>query len=443
MKLGEMEMDRRNPAPPVNFLPGNKDPLRRRKYLHLDERPPRAYLASAVSSPEMVAKWQFLPLLRYERLSKRVKRTKQGVFESKEKSRPICYAGHHDAALYATYAATLSEKYEDALGHLGLRDCVTAFRPSSGNCNVHFALECFNWISSNRPCVALAYDISKFFDTLDHHILKTKWCEILGVDSLPSDHFAVFRSLTRYATVDRDLVYAKFGISKHNPFANSRRRICDPREFRREVAEAGHIVVNQERLGIPQGTPISAILSNIYMLDFDQVINAAVSRWGGLYRRYCDDILCVVPPAHENEARLLIEAEIKKALLTVQSEKLDIRHFSAGQRLEKGLQYLGLVFDGERILVRPAGFGRYYSRMRSAVRHAAASRNRSARASGTPKSEVPIRRKTLNEKYSYAGRRNFVSYIHRTAGITGHVAVKRQISRSWMALQDAVERLRE
>ncbi len=154
-------MDSRDPAPPVNFTTARrKDPLRHRRYLHFDERPPRDHLVSRVGDRARVAQWQFLPLLRKVERSKRVrdKDPLTGLFSVKDKIRPICYASHQDAALYATYAAKLSELYEQKLKELGLSDCVTAFREASGKCNIHFALDAFEWIQMHAPCVALAYD---------------------------------------------------------------------------------------------------------------------------------------------------------------------------------------------------------------------------------------------------------------------------------------------
>ena len=435
-------MDSRDPAPPVNSTTvRRKDPLRHRRYLHFDERPPRDHLVSRVGDPARVAQWQFLPLLRKMERSKRVrdKDPLTGLFSVKEKIRPICYASHQDAALYATYAAKLSELYEQKLKELGLNDCVTAFREASGKCNIHFALDAFEWIQTHAPCVALAYDVTSFFDELDHCHLKAKWCELLAVTSLPADHHALYRAITRFSVVDRDLVYKTFSISQHTPYAFGRRRICSPAEFRQHVADAGLLESNKKQYGIPQGTPISAVLSNLYMLDFDRELAATVSAWGGLYRRYCDDILVVVPPHYCDEAKALVEREIAKAKLRVQREKLDERFFpGSSSRLAKPLQYLGLTFDGERILLRSSGIARFYTRMRAGVRREDAVRHKNARASGQSPTAVQINRKRLNAAYTYVGRRNFVSYAHRAARITGQNAIKRQVSPHWMKLGAAI-----
>ncbi len=431
-------MDRRNPAPPVNsHLSVRNDPLRRRRYLHLDERPPRAYLENLVTNQAAVADWQFLPLIRHERVWKRFKRN-GGEREIKKKQRPICYASHHDAALYAYYASILTERYEVLLAEYEISECVTAFRPACGKCNIHYASEAFQWIASHRPCVALAYDVSKFFDSLNHKILKQKWCEVLGATSLPPDAYAIYRSLTRFAVVERDVLYKEFAVSRHKPHAEGRKRICTSESFRKRIVDKGKLILNKERYGIPQGTPISAVLSNIYMLDFDRVIAAQVAEWGGLYRRYCDDILCVIPPEHSEDAKRLIEAKIDKIKLNVQPEKLDERLFPVSATAERPLQYLGLTFDGDRVLLRSHGFGKYYARMRSAVRGSDASRRRVARESGKDVATLRIKRKKLYDRHSYIGKRNFVAYAHRAAAVTKDPAIKRQVSRHWMTLKQMI-----
>lgn len=430
-------MDRRNPAPPVN---SSNDPLRHRRYLHFDERPPRSLLEQEVSSAEGVARWQFLPLLRVEKKTIRVSKNRKGKhFLRKEKTRAICYASHRDAALYATHAQRLAERYERILIAEDLAGCVIAFRPSCGKCNVHYAYEAFEWVRDHRPCIALAYDVKSFFDNLDHGILKAKWREVLG-GYLPNDSFAVYRSVTRFSLIDRDVAYSEFKISKHNPWANGRRRICTAQQLREQLVDARKLHVNNDRKGIPQGTPISAVLSNIYMLDFDRTVAAAIREWGGLYRRYCDDILCVVPPEFVDQAKDLIERQIAQVRLDVQPDKLDERIFDARKTLRKPLQYLGLTFDGDRLLLRSSGIARYYGRMRRAARRAQASRRRAAEELGVPVVGVPVRRRKLNKGYSYLGRRNYISYAHRAARITGHDEMKRQVSRHWTALENAVFR---
>ena len=53
---------------------------------------------------------------------------------------------------------------------------------------------------------------------------------------------------------------------------------------------------NKEKIqvGIPQGLPISAVLANLYLLDFDKnILDKVVKGKGGFYRRYSDDIIII------------------------------------------------------------------------------------------------------------------------------------------------------
>lgn len=414
------------------------DPLRPRPYLHLDERISREALLKLVSDPATVAKWQFLPLIVASVTTKKVRRNAAG-FQVKKKTRPICYASHRDAALYAYYSEKLTKRYEALLASRGLSEAVTAFRSGDGRCNIHFALDAFAWIEAHRPCTALAYDISGFFDALDHRLLKMNWSEVLGGGALSADHYSIYRSLTRHAKVEQATLYALFGISRHAPKASGRKRICSPEQFRRLVVDGGHLTLNSGTKGIPQGTPISATLSNIYMLDFDERMAAHVRASGGFYRRYCDDVLCVVPPHHAANTKVFIEAIVKEIKLEVQQEKLEECSYGPpGTSIQKPLQYLGLTFNGQNILLRSGGVGRFYNRLRRGVRMADIARSKAASTAGVAKTDVPIRRGKLNRAYTFTGHQNFVTYAHRAAKIAKSPAIAGQVKRRWSALDRAI-----
>lgn len=416
------------------------DPLRRRHYLHFDEPPDWGAIKAAVSNPERVAAWQFYPLITHTVVTHKVRR-KAGHFDVKEKRRPISYASHRDAALYAYYAGKLTNQYERRLKKLGLQDAVTAFRTGDGRCNIHFAHEAFVWIDQHRPCVALAYDISGFFDNLDHQLLKRSWCEVLGTSSLPDDHYALFRSLTRWAAVERAVLYATFGISVHAPKASGRTRACTPEQFRDRIVDMGWVKVHQDTKGIPQGTPLSATLSNIYMLAFDEQLATRVQAWGGLYRRYCDDVLCVVPPEYSDEAKAFIESLVTSIKLEVQPEKLEECSFGPPGVLTKpALQYLGLTYDGVHVRLRSGGVARFYNRIRKGVRQADKARTRVAKRQGVAKSSVPIKRGRLNRAYLFGGERNFVSYTNRAEILTKSIKVRQQLARRGQALDEAIRK---
>lgn len=383
-------------------------------------------------------------MLSWEITTDKVRRKPGGVLEKKRKPRPIAYASHKDAAIYAYYGHLLAGRYEEQLAAGGIVDCVTAFRSGSGRCNIDFAHEAFSWIRARGECVALAFDIKSFFDSLDHEILKRNWCRVLGTERLPDDHFAVFRSLTRFASVDRAKVFRALGISPHNPRANKRRRICSPEDFRSRVRAAGLVQRNEKAFGIPQGSPMSAVLSNIYLLDFDLAVAREIGSVGGLYRRYCDDMLCILPRSSADAVEKFVHARIAEVKLAIQEEKTKRHHFELlGGRLctREALQYLGFLFDGERVLLRTASVARYYRKMRAGVRLAALTKARHDRLRALKGDKpTPLRRKKLNRRYSYMGRQNFISYALRAAKEMGEKAIRKQVKPHWRKLNDQISK---
>ena len=214
-------------------------------------------------------------------------------------------------------------------------------------------------------------DVSGFFDNLDHGILKAAWAKLIAAAALPDDHYAVFKSITKWSHVNRDAAFSEFGISANNP-KNGRNRICSPEEFRTRIRQKGLITRDSDAFGVPQGSPISAVLSNIYMMDFDIEIHALALRNDGAYFRYCDDILLIIPNLTREDIPKLITEAIERLKLSINPKKTEIRHFRANAdgalEADKPLQYLGFTFDGQRILIRSAAFARHSNKMKKAVR---------------------------------------------------------------------------
>jgi len=236
---------------------------RPRRYLHFDP-PVSSNSASKIAvNPNKVASHSFYPLISYHVTSKKLRRDKStGKLVPKVKNRPISYAAHMDSHIYSYYAWKLSELYEKVLKEKQISECVLAFR-SLEKSNIDFAFNAFNEIRSRKNCSAVALDVSGFFDNLDHELLKSSWASLIDKDTLPADHFSVYKSLTRYSTVDKEKLYSALNISPNNP-KNGRYRVCEPQIFRDEIRSKGLVEKHILNKGIPQGTPISALLSNIY-----------------------------------------------------------------------------------------------------------------------------------------------------------------------------------
>lgn len=416
---------------------------RQRRYLHFDLPIGVQRAARIVESPSRVARHSFYPLIRFQIVSQKIRRTGDGgALEREEKSRDILYAAHVDAHIYSYYASLLSERYEQFLANHRLSDNVLAFR-SLGLSNIEFAAGAFKEIAQRQKCAAVALDVSKFFDTLDHEILKRQWCELLDQVRLPSDHYNVFRSLTKFSSVDREKLYVSFGISRSNP-KHERKRICMPNEFRTRVREAGLIQTNQKNYGIPQGSPISAVLSNIYMMKFDLEMRKYADNIDGVYLRYCDDILFIVPVEQRDQCAKVVAKSISDLKLHINARKTVRRTFlreGGVLRSDKPLQYLGFTFDGQQILIRSAAFARYSNRMKRGVRLAKATCRRwnNIRTHRGASNKKLYRRK-LYQRYSYLGRRNFVTYGYRAAEVMNSQAIRGQLKPLWQRLIEEIEK---
>ncbi|EGO6138045.1 hypothetical protein G9L50_002570, partial [Enterococcus faecalis] len=127
---------------------------------------------------------------------------------------------------------------------------------------------------------------------------------------------------------------------------------------------------NREPFGIPQGTAISAIYSNIYMMDIDKYIHQEITKYSGIYRRYSDDYIIVLPNITEEKFNVLkkdIESRMRKtAKLTIHPQKTQVMKYQNNQLVDlktqkvDSLDYLGFTFDGKKVKLREKSIYKYY-----------------------------------------------------------------------------------
>lgn len=222
--------------------------------------------------------------------------------------------------------------------------------------------------------------------------------------------------------------------------------------------------------GIPQGSPISSVLANIYLLHFDNIINKFITDNGGIYRRYSDDMVVICPLKVKDQVSRLVYEEIEKYKLTIQARKTQIFQFKTenyklvcGQEFDniinwnKKFIYLGFEFDGENVLLKSASLSGYYRKMKKTIRRAKHfSNNKLSKTNGT------IFKRRLFKKFSYKGARrtrkwiwnenikqfvksesynwgNFLSYAYKAANIMVNNKIKQQTKRHWNILNKLLE----
>lgn len=382
----------------------------RKPYLHFDEPLGEAAALRYVSDPGSVARHCFYPLLSYVLSSPRIKKLSPGgsePFERSRKDRPIAYPSHKDGYIFSYYKHILEPVYEHWLREQGLGESVTAFRKTGEN-NVSLAARAIRFIRDNPDCRILATDVEGFYENLDHGELKQVWRRFLPDSSdasagrLPPDHFAVYKAVTRYCTAERYKVYNRLGLRSSRYLKRgrgSRERLCMPKEFREKIVGKGLVQPHcglKDGRGIPQGTSLSPLLSNMYMADFDLAVSRLVGSWGGRYWRYCDDILIVVPGDPVPGLLGGIDERLSSLRLKRSGEKT---HELSGGELRSGrqLQYLGLVFNGTDVVIRSSSIHRYHRKLKKGLRAAVHRQRLESCASGM---DAPLRRQALYNMYS-------------------------------------------
>jgi hypothetical protein len=303
--------------------------------------------------------------------------------------RKIRYAARSDAYIYSYYRSIVKEHYEKCLIDHELDNVAIAYRriidkkSGYGKSNVDFANEAFARISKFGNCCVIALDISAFFESLDHKHLKSAWEFALRAEKLPADHYKIFKNITNYSFVDKRDLYrclGLYGIKYHvkktaiegflTHYSKVPKQLCSGRVFREKIAggTGGKTLIskNWKSYGIPQGSPISDLLANLYMLEFDRHMKILASNLMGFYTRYSDDILFIIPGESEISSAIISSAKYRLSQigdrLQLKDEKTQVfqyEKFSNKQTFKlitgsgsSGLEYLGFRYDGTAVYLR-------------------------------------------------------------------------------------------
>ena len=175
------------------------------------------------------------------------------------------------------------------------------------------------------------------------------------------------------------------------------------------------------------------------MLEADEKIFQLVCKYSGLYMRYSDDFIIVLPQISDEcfETILKDTLTIVNSIpnLILQSEKTQIFRYQSpmltscsslylegGSNGKNEIDYLGFSFDGERITIRDKTITKYYYRMYRKLKTIVNSKGYTRRGNR-------ISCQNLYEKYSVKGawkrdvnghiKGNFLTYVQRAQKIFG------------------------
>lgn len=422
-------------------------------YLHLTppiDFTKNELLQSRIESETFVAKHAFYPLIHkivIERKFKKGDLVKNGTekrahkhidlkngnkLKPTAKKRPLHYATHIDALILSYYSKLLSDIYYLKVAkNPELDAAITAYRSiivnketEEGKSSIHFAKEAFDLIKKKAEewngCCVLAFDLKSFFSTLDHKYLKQLWVKLLyesnsekyDSNQLPKDHYNVFKLCTNfsYILLDDLRIFQK-KRSKKSGFNESKlahirktlgfKAFFESNEDFRNTIKKGELKIYKSpfyksigqkkvRIGIPQGLPISSILANLYMSEFDEsIIDDWTMKKGYVYRRYSDDILIICKIEDMEQVKYYMEDKIKITKVEISTEKTEIFRFTIDDEFKRltsfkfnqntgiwvknsPLNYLGFEFRGYNVAIKSTNLAKYYRRIISLVKRRAA-----------------------------------------------------------------------
>ena len=398
----------------VDFVKHHNDT---KPYAHFDLRVSLSMpsIRKYVMDRAKIVTHSFYPFIHFEKKNSRY--GKKGP----KKPRELYYCSHLDRCVYQRYAFLLNCQYNIWACKNNIDDVAIAYRDSLGKNNIDFAKDAFDAIRSFPQCFILVGDFTNFFDNLEHQYLKKMMCEVLGVERLPQDYFSVFKNITRFSSWDwKDIVkaagenIAERGVRKK---INSKETVLTKEQFQKNKKD---IKKNVSGVGVPQGSPISAVLSNIYMIEFDKYIKRYVASKSGIYMRYSDDFIIVLPYERDAEiadftSYIFSYVESMKGLIDLQKEKTSCYTYKDEVIYEgdqpSSINYLGFLFDGKNIRIRPRAITKYYYRMRRKA-------NTIGRSNWTSSKGRRISAKELYSIYSSNDeKQTFIDYARKAKGI--------------------------
>lgn len=409
-----------------------------KKYIHFDRQTTLKKVWRTIDNPANILSHNFFPFIHFTSTQRKYSHGK-----TKLKKRDLYYCSHLDRYVYAYYSFKLNCDYNSWVKRVGLDQVAVAYRTDLRKSTINFAESAFSALCKMGEANVLIGDFTNYFDQLDHSYLKERIKQLLNVKALPSDYYQVFRRITQFSFIDEEDIICEF-LHKKGPITpqdkkffraqtRSLDRLFSPSDFRSFVKKV--IQVNKKSYGIPQGSPISSVLSNIYLMNFDMEINTFVKTAGGFYMRYCDDFIVIVPKSinlWQLESSISVAVN-KIPRLELKAEKIQKLTYSGSEiRNENGLKttlnFLGFSFDGDFVRIRDKTISRYYKRLYAKIKTIKKQRAKKRKGGGTKNLYLNFSKKGSSLK----SKGNLFSYIHRAKLIFNEHRFKDEITKRHM-----------
>ena len=404
-----------------------------KNYLHIDfplsKKEARLFYNELLDAKNILSH-RFLPLIQFKIRFKKYPSNHKPVLKERE----ISLVSHHDSGIYSFLSSVINEKYNRYSKIHGISESSVAYRTINHLSNITVAKEVFDFIDMQSEVFVMKGDFKGFFDNLDHTILTKHIFEVLELHKDTLDYnvwLKIINNIENFRKIDRDIFTQTFENenlhiqNRHNVSAYFSSR----KDFGRFIKKHKDLITTNKKNGIPQGTGISGILANVYMVEFDEIIEKYSSKYQGIYRRYSDDFIIVLPKKLLNYETFKIFVDYVINLshnivnLTIEENKTKMFSVSKGNVFDiksnknTSLDYLGFILQQNTIAIRPKSIYKFYYRGRRAIKYSTmASRlysisKQRSRISNQKIKDLPLKIRSDYNKI-YGGKNIFTENIH-------------------------------
>lgn len=405
--------------------------LKYKSYAHFDKKMTISRVIVLLKNIDyLMSKHGFYPFIHYTMKSYKYNNEK----ERKYKPRDIYYCAHLDRYIYQYYAHSIGLLYNDYMIKNDIDECSVAYRIERGKCNIDFAYDAFEKMKSKNQSIVIVGDFTSFFDNLNHKNLKNRLERVLE-NKIDNNLYKVFKSLTHFNYVDIESLYDYYTLknSKRSEkfFMRKLNLLMDNEEFKRFIKMKNtntgekYIQHNDKDYGIVQGSPMSGLLANIYMIDFDKNMKNMAIKYNGTYLRYSDDFILILDNIDDIQVKEFysqIQEEVNLAgQIQLKDEKTNIYRIVdnkvasinmsvLGQDNSKNtINFLGFSFDGSSISIRNKTISKYFYKLSKKIK-----RYYKKQQGTTKEIYIKFSKKGENKKNKKGNKGNFISYVKRS-----------------------------